>query len=554
MSILIEGAAKLIIAASVGVAATVAGVVATKKIDEKKTQEEKKKSFEYGLKVGADMSTEQFHRDYLYPWLSQVALAYYVARVDGSVSKKEQRIIEEKTEYLLNNPSLPDKFKTELLTIINDKDISFEIVQKYLDKSNIEKITDSVEELTELARATRGISKEEQNALDQIHQYFENRIKMDEIENDDKSYLKSVAEITADSEKYMVELVAQETIQKVAEEYTLKMRLLDAVFSHKTKLEKKEIALLMIATGLQCLRIYLANKLTEVEPAGAQNKKEKGLHGFQDKVFSAFKSTKENPDIARPYYAPLNDIITISSVPYDITRYDGEALGLFQGGNHRFATLGHDPIIGLVVGTVNIMTNTITTINPVPSTHHVRLEVGRCAIGNNASLVVALTKSIERTTEDITPLVAAFMKQLIHIATDLYTPKGIQLPGANLVLSSESTEALTNFISFGDIAKIGASAGVTALIDKIIALLYGCFLLDSKEDLNDPLQQVKLRKIILFSNSIATSSNIIQVAITKRYEQLDIGGFAVLLSHVFRDINFIYDVKREFISRGLGEI
>lgn len=45
MSILIGGAAKLIIAASVGVAATVAGVVATKKIDEKKNAGRKEKVF-----------------------------------------------------------------------------------------------------------------------------------------------------------------------------------------------------------------------------------------------------------------------------------------------------------------------------------------------------------------------------------------------------------------------------------------------------------------------------------------------------------------------------
>ena len=555
MGILTNSVAKLIASAAALVAGTaVVATVVTKSVDGKIMQEEKKKTFMFAESHGIDKATENLHKDHIYPCLSQVALAYYVARIDGSISKKERQMIEEATNYLLNHAHWHEKFKAELLSIMNDKNISFDTVKKYLDKSNLDKLADTVEELTELAKVSRGISKEEQDALDQINLYFENRLKMEQIENENKSYLKSMDEITADSEHYLVELVSQEEIQEAVSEYSMKMRLLDATFSWKTKLSKKEIALLMVATGLQCLRIFLINKVTEIEPAGAQNPKEKGLHKIQDKLLSAFKSPKESTDIPRPYYAPLKDIISLPTVPYDITKYQDESLGLFKGGSHRFSTLGHDPIIGLLVGTVNIMTNTITTVNPVLSTHHVCITPGSCSIGSNASFAVALTKTVERANNDIAPLVASFLKQLIHIATDVYTPKGIQLPGANLVLSTENTDALTRFINLGDVVKISASVGVTAMIDKLIALLYGCFLLDSKEDLNDPINQVKLKKIILYSNSIATSSSIIQVAITQRYDQLDLGGFAVLMSHVFRDINFIYDLKREFISRGLGEI
>ena len=48
----------------------------------------------------------------------------------------------------------------------------------------------------------------------------------------------------------------------------------------------------------------------------------------------------------------------------------------------------------------------------------------------------------------------ALIKQVIHIGTDLYTPKGIQIPGANLVLSKKNAERLTKYISTGDIIKI----------------------------------------------------------------------------------------------------
>lgn len=50
----------------------------------------------------------------------------------------------------------------------------------------------------------------------------------------------------------------------------------------------------------------------------------------------------------------------LKGVPYDTTK--STVSGLFIGANHRFATLGHDPILGLIFGTANIMTNTITTV------------------------------------------------------------------------------------------------------------------------------------------------------------------------------------------------
>ena len=49
-----------------------------------------------------------------------------------------------------------------------------------------------------------------------------------------------------------------------------------------------------------------------------------------------------------------------SGVPYDTIKGTA-ALGLGIGGtNHRCKTLGHDPILGWVFGTANILTNTMT--------------------------------------------------------------------------------------------------------------------------------------------------------------------------------------------------
>jgi hypothetical protein len=50
-------------------------------------------------------------------------------------------------------------------------------------------------------------------------------------------------------------------------------------------------------------------------------------------------------------------------VPYDITK-GSKDLGINMGGKyHRMYTLGHDPILGWVFGTANILTDCITFNN-----------------------------------------------------------------------------------------------------------------------------------------------------------------------------------------------
>lgn len=192
----------------------------------------------------------------------------------------------------------------------------------------------------------------------------------------------------------------------------------------------------------------------------------------------------------------------------------------------------------------------------IPQTYHVVYDtLGKNpSIAGEASFITALDLSLKRSKEDLKPLSAAIIKQLIHIKTDMYTPAGIQLPGANLVLSNYAVDRLTSFVSTGDMVKIGASAGIDILINKLIELLHGCMLLETDSDIDNKLNQVKSKKILLYSNAMASSSSIITAIVMKNYKNLDWGGVIVLLSRLFNDLDFIYDIKHEFLSKGLGEI
>lgn len=372
-------------------------------------------------------------------------------------------------------------------------------------------------------------------------------------------------------------------VAKVAHDAEYLINDLENEFNRQTGLNGVDISFLFLATALQLSRIIIINMLTKIEKAGIKNTKEHELHKIQNRLLGNNIAQYNNVEI--PYYSSFEHITTTSGVPYDATRYLSEEtielylnkghswnfdpndlktenLKIFKGANHRFATLGHDPILGLIFGTANIMTNTITSVKkegilPIIKTNHVVYTslYKNPSIGKDASTLEMFNKSIERTIEDPKVFVASLIKQIIHIGTDLYTPCGIQIPGANLILSNKETEKLTQYISTGDLLKIGTSAKISQLINNIITVFHN-LLYDEKKYSSREVYNIKTKKIILYSNLIATSSNVIWVGSNVYYgnkkviKDLDIGGMLVTLYHLIYDVRYIQKIKEEFVLKG----
>ncbi len=351
---------------------------------------------------------------------------------------------------------------------------------------------------------------------------------------------------------------------------------IDKEFAENTGiLNKKDQIFLWTAVALQTARIYLLNKITEIEKAG-KGKREKYLKELQEKIFknNFFHNKNNMNNLSSEYYASLEQIITTLGVPYDATRfYQDKKLRLFKGANHRFATLGHDPILGYIFGTSNILTNTITCVEKTfkitdkiyfgsLSTNHVDYnELFKCPIisDKNASTIEMFQAVLERFQEDKKAIVASIIKQTIHIATDLYTPKGIQFPMANLVLSKNNVEKITEYVSMGDVIKIWASSRIANFINFLIGTIH-TLLYDENVDNSIDIYSVRTSKIIYLSNSIATSSNIILTAF-KAYTQnnilplkeLDIGGLFVAISSIFKSKKLQESIRREYLEEKLYE-
>lgn len=498
-----------------------------------------------GIKQGAYLAgTKRFNFLYAY-----VATMCYFLRADGEFSSQEQLWVEEQLDNLQLGLTIPEAVKDKLLSIIADDSLTFDAVKEFLEPVEVSEL-ESISKRVQIAiEIDEEITEEELAANELFNAYITERVAND-IVNDQR---------------------VKEIISSAVKEYGENLDRIDYEFKQLTKLQDSDAAFVFGATAFQILRIILINRLTKIELAG-KGSLETSLKDLQKKIFDPLDKT---PGENRPLYASKHHILTNRGVPYDATSFADFNNDMFKGANHRFGTLGHDPLLGLIFGTANIMTNTITCppINSIfkgidlfPKTFNVTYDIG----GKNPHIVSAdpfgvsaqfltplmLASAANRILVEPDAAAAALIKQIIHIGTDLYTPMGIQLPFANLILDKATTERLTSYVNMGDIVKVGGQAAAAIAINWLVAALHGCSLFnkDDGTEFCSEMHQVRTKKILLISNSIATSSSVIQAAITKNPRNLDIGGAAVLIYRLFTDTKFISKLKQEFMTSELAKV
>lgn len=495
-------------------------------------------SFRNGLKQGMYLSAEKRYNYYC----AYVATLCYFMRCDGDFSADERQWLNDGLEFLKLDGGLPDEVKDKLQAIGENDALTFDEVKERLDKVSLGSLDSITEFIQPAIDVDCRVSEEEEHARRLYLDYVADRAASLAVKRD----------------------WANEAIEASVREYGENVDRVNRDFKENVKMQDADVAFLMVATMLQVVRVLVVNSLTEIDKAGQNNVKEAALHDFQDKVFGS--ASLDGAQSSR-LYASCDHILTARGVPYDATRYEETQYGLFKGGNHRFSTLGHDPVLGLVFGTSNIMTNTISCVKDevafglnlrIPVTHQVVYD----ALGKNPSIgdpvgnIEMLAAAGRRVVDEPDAAAAALLKQLIHIGTDLYTPCGIQIPFANLALDNAHTELLTKYVSAGDLLKVGAQADLSALINWLIAMLHGCSLVfrDDDTDYCTDLYRARTRQILLASNAMATSSSVLQAAIFDNPKCLDLGGASVLVYNLFKDVRFIARLKEEYLNSELDKI
>ncbi|MBR6901393.1 MAG: hypothetical protein IKN30_04980, partial [Synergistaceae bacterium] len=89
---------------------------------------------------------------------------------------------------------------------------------------------------------------------------------------------------------------------------------------------------------------------------------------------------------------------------------------------------------------------------------------------------------------------------------------------------------------------------INALISYIHVLFY-----DPEKHGSPEIYQVKTKKIIDYSNVIASASNVIYVAVSKDLPKLDVGGILVTIYRLIKDSGFKSELKREFITESFNK-
>ena len=295
---------------------------------------------------------------------------------------------------------------------------------------------------------------------------------------------------------------------------------LDEEFENTSKLDKVDVAFLFLAIGLQIARQYLLS-----------NEKCRLTASQGDKVIEKTLS------LAPPDW---QDILT-QSVPYDAIK-TGEHVsntGL-AGTTHRYRTLGHDPILGWIFGTSNIMTNSLTKTDL--ETYQVKnMQIVRhYPMGAPGMLERAVTYS----EKDPKLLAVSVARQAIHFGSDYFTKQGLPVPFLASINNDLAKKMLSEWHI--DMWSITRGAALSTFINSLISIMHRLFC-PGQTEIERKLYEVKTSKILMYSNLVASGTNLAVVGVTRDLKLLDVGGLGVTIYRLITDRTFIRNVKYEFI-------
>lgn len=369
------------------------------------------------------------------------------------------------------------------------------------------------------------------------------------IQQDERKVLRQASDIIEGTGKLSKE---SGRVAQVAHNSEAIMHEIEQDFASATSITNPtDMAFMGVAIALQCLRWFLLNKLTERTPEG-NNKFEDWAHKAQEKVFGEQSHIPDPMSDLCNYYVPFDKIVSTFTVPYDaiagtkIFDVSGSGGGL-SARSHRYRTIGHDPLLGFVFGTANILSSTLTNwqfrtffVNPSN------------VVIANASTAEMFAKVTDRAIQEPKAFGAAVIKQGLHIVSDVYTTSGIPIPVIQ-TLNPQLAQQLGQFgLDTGGLLKAAGSAKIAALIDSLITTVHGLYYDETVCSLRE--YEVRTRKILAISNSIAEGSNILATAISRDVHNLDIGGLVYTFSRLLKDIDFITEVKKEYMSSSFNRV
>ncbi len=345
---------------------------------------------------------------------------------------------------------------------------------------------------------------------------------------------------------------------------------IDKEFESATKLTKTDIAFLFLAVGLQCCRQYLLTdfkeRLGDQEAADNTPGKDKvDPHDLNARKEAGYEERHHK------LYNPTLEEIILHPVPFDTTKGSkqfGDINPFPKTGKlgHRAGAIGHDPVLGWIFGTANIATSTLTGWNM--QSFHISSKTGigggdflKSHADTKKVLSYTYEKLLNEGIDGKLIVGTSLVKEAVHLASDLNTKNSLPFPIIS-TYDPKLASALADYgIDMANIVNVGKQIAVSSAINLIISMIHR-MLYNEQKDGDIKLYEVRTRKIIDYSNIIASTSNILVVTIgtsigagtenpdliKKSLQKLDIGGFIVTLHRLIKDGSFIKQIKEEFLA------
>lgn len=338
-------------------------------------------------------------------------------------------------------------------------------------------------------------------------------------------------------------------------------------FKDKTKLSKVDITILFIAVGLQVARQQIQkNYLTkESRP--------------NDKESAGNDNKKYNRDLrGKGYYSTSIDEILSNPVPFDTQNGTGIKGNINLGGGkgHRQATLGHDPILGLIFGTANIATRTVTLSNILLESYHIKYDnfITREGIlskrkGDYFAEKADITKILryglkdkilfDEGIEGFKLFLVSLGTEILHLKSDILSKESLQVPFTSLNIDVVNKLSKYN-LDMASVYTVGKQASMSVIINELVKYMHQLIIHHLEKDVDMKLLEVRTRKILSYSNVIASTSNVIEVGIrstlgdSSAINKLDIGGLGVTIYRVISDTRYQKRIKYEFMINRWNEL
>lgn len=317
-------------------------------------------------------------------------------------------------------------------------------------------------------------------------------------------------------------------IPAMSSRYVEEYNRIEQEFKTKTKLNGLDYKFLFLATALQIIRQQVfSNAKFRID----------STVGDKYKTTIKKKTLNITPEDMHRY---VN--IIFGQAPYDkiLPKESGANIG---GQNHRYSTLGHDPLGGWIFGTLNFITKTLTLKNLTLTTYDVSTSLYPEVLFSQI-----VHDGLDKVYEEPPLLPVCVLAQAVHLGSDVFTKCGLPLPILNNI--PNQNEMVEKFLqkNYIDLYSVTRGAMMSEFINRCIFAIHSLFA--SPND-DNRLYAARTRKIIIYSGAISSTSNLIEVGLTKNFKKFDVGGILTAVWHFFTDQKYIRQLEDEFISQSL---